>query len=275
MEAIMNDFENILSRAKTNLNYISGTQLRFGTSLTSEVHNRTPGANDDQFVISWILTGNGHYEEGGVTYPIAGNCYCLRRPGRKYHLFLDDSKSFRAFFDLPNEFYPAFSLMIPELSLIPPVGNVEFSKTMFDEFSSICTDFCKCEITNYYNMLPRLIHYTIDLTGIATERTSSPMLRGRALLDDPYSQITLEEVARKSGMHYDIFRKRFQSQYGITPGKYRIDRRIAEAKNAIASGVPISTVAERLGFADVYIFTHRFKAVTGVSPAQFRRGHIE
>ena len=50
----MNDLENILSRAKGNLNYISGTQLRFGTSLTSEVHNRIPGANDDQFVISWI-----------------------------------------------------------------------------------------------------------------------------------------------------------------------------------------------------------------------------
>ena len=275
MEAIMNDFENILSRAKTNLNYISGTQLRFGISLTNEVHNRFPGGNDDQFVISWILTGNGCYEEDGTVYKISGNCYCIRRPGRKYHLFLDDSSSIRAFFDIPNEFFPAFSLMIPELPLIPPVGDVEFTKSLYDEFVALNSGLCGTSATDYYVLLPRLVHYTIDLTGITSKRTSSPMLRARAMLDDTYSQIPLEEIARECGMHYDIFRKRFQSQYGITPGKYRTERRIAEAKNAIASGVPISTVAERLGFADVYTFTHRFKAVTGVSPAQFRRGHIE
>ena len=104
----MNDLENILSRAKGNLNYISGTQLRFGTSFTSEVHNRIPGANDDQFVISWILTGNGHYEEGGVTYPIAGNCYCLRRPGRKYHLFLDDFEELSRLFRSAERVLPGF-----------------------------------------------------------------------------------------------------------------------------------------------------------------------
>ena len=271
----MNDFDHILSHAKGKLCYISGTQLRFGSSLTKEVHDRIPGTNDDQFVLSWILTGSGSYEEGGVTYPISGNCFCLRRPGRKYRLFLDDSPSYRVFFDLPNEFYPAFSLMIPELSLIQPVGDVSFSKPLYDEFISICDDLERSSKTDFYNLLPRLVHYTIDLTGIASARTTSPMLRARAMLDDPYSRATLEEIARECGMHYDIFRKRFQSQYGITPGKYRIERRTTEAKNAIASGVPISTVAERLGFADVYSFTHRFKSETGVPPAKFRNGHIE
>lgn len=266
----MNENKKILAEIKTEISHVSGALIYFGTVRTHEKHVRVSESCAENFVLSWILTGSGEFLENGQRFEITPNCYCLRRPTKNYTMILSNEPSCRIFFDLPSELYPAFSLLIPELDNIAPVGNCVLQKRLFDEAMAILHDFPNYNLTNFYNMLPILIHYTNELTGIAASRTDSPLSRGRALLENTASEMALEDVAASCGMHYDSFRRQFRDQFGVTPGKFRTLCKISEAKRELLSGVPILYIAERLGYADVYTFTHRFKAETGISPSEYR-----
>lgn len=270
MVSAMDEFAQTLAEIGNIRSFIPGTSFVFGTASTDKIHIRTPGSDGDQFVISWILTGSGSFVENGHEYQLHDGCFCLRRPGRDFRMFVDKKPSCRLFFDIPYSFYQTFALLIPELEQLPPVKDVRFRRSLYDEFMSIVRDLWKSTAMNYYTLLPRLIHYILDLTGIAADRAGSPMLLARSMLEDTSSRLTLEEIALSCGMKYDSFRKRFSSTYGISPGQYRISCRIEAARNALAAGESIAEVSERLGFPDVYTFTHRFKAVVGVSPARYR-----
>ncbi|MGV3614487.1 MAG: helix-turn-helix domain-containing protein [Fimbriimonas sp.] len=81
------------------------------------------------------------------------------------------------------------------------------------------------------------------------------------------------EVAARLGMGTDAFRKRFAAEVGVPPARYRLERRLAAAQDLlIHTAMTHREIAERLGFADEFTFSKRFRAVAGVSPRGFRQG---
>lgn len=267
----MNDkLQSFIFETETKLESIAGSDIRYGISSTSRVHLRTPGSNEDQVVFSWILCGRGSFTEDGREYRLTDMCYCLRRPGRDWRMYLDDSRSVRLFLDLPYSLYPALELMIPELAKLPPVREFSFRSALLDEFLNLRDDLNRTSLTGFYNILPRVVHFIMNLTGILEERERSPMMRARALLEDVTSRLTLEEIAGSCGLNYNTFRRRFADTFGTSPGKYRLTCRMAEARSALAAGEGIASIADRLGFADVYSFTHSFTEAVGVPPARYR-----
>lgn len=248
---------------------LPGTSVAYGVSLTDREVLRFPGSYGDGFVVSWILTGHGSFEENGKSYPIRGECVCLRRPGRDYKMSLDRVESRRLFFDLPDEFYPTFALLIPELDSLPPIIPCPFRKAFSEEFFALGHELRLCRAENLYRLIPNLIHFISGITGILENRVESPIVNGRVLLEDAGSTLTLPEIAEKCGMTYDSFRKLFASTYGIPPGKFRNANRLESAKNSLRMGESIKSVAARLGFADVCSFTHWFSLGTGIPPGKF------
>lgn len=267
--------ESFLYSAETRNALIPGTSIRFGISSTARVHSRVRGAGDDHFVVSWMLTGRGTYEEDGKKYPIEGTCFCLRRPDREWKLYLDESRSVRLYLNLPDEIYPALCLLIPELAALPPVRPVAYRRELLDEFLSLMADMEKVSATDFYLLFPRLVRYIQDLTGITDRRTATPLTRARALLEDTSSHSTLEEIASSCGMGYHTFRKQFSDTFGISPGQYRTRCRLEEACRALSLGESISDLSARLGFSDVSTFSHRFSSIVGVSPAKYREKYIK
>lgn len=83
---------------------------------------------------------------------------------------------------------------------------------------------------------------------------------------------TLPDVARQLHMSYSCFRKRFTQVLGISPGRYRSDR-IREQACQLMQQTDLTNqqIADRLGFADEFHFSHRFKELTGRSPKAFRK----
>lgn len=86
-------------------------------------------------------------------------------------------------------------------------------------------------------------------------------------------EIELEKVAESLNMGYEAFRKRFQKVAGISPLRYRNEKRIEAAKQMFQFSPQIGNreVAEALGFSDEFHFSKRFRAITGESPNQFRK----
>ena len=97
--------------------------------------------------------------------------------------------------------------------------------------------------------------------------------RATALLEENLAaEADLAAVARTFHLSYERFRKRFAEEVGVPPARYRTLRRIDLAKALLTEGrLPLKTVAERLGYCDLYFFCRQFKQVTGVPPGAFRK----
>jgi AraC-like DNA-binding protein len=85
-------------------------------------------------------------------------------------------------------------------------------------------------------------------------------------------ELDLVAIAQRMALSYDGFRKRFRRLSGVSPGRYRLLRKIDHARRLIQrEQLTNKEVAESLGFCDEHHFSRRFKQVTGKSPREFRR----
>jgi len=89
---------------------------------------------------------------------------------------------------------------------------------------------------------------------------------------DSSAACSLPAVARRLGISYETFRKRFTQIVGMPPIQYR-NRRIIDRACRLMQETTLTNkeIADRLGFYDVFHFSHRFKQITGRSPTEFRR----
>lgn len=84
--------------------------------------------------------------------------------------------------------------------------------------------------------------------------------------------LTVTELAQSAGMSQSYFRKRFTQVYGIPPVRYVLLLRIAQSRKLLTeTQLPVSAVAERCGFSDLYYFSRVFTKETGFSPTAYRR----
>jgi AraC-like DNA-binding protein len=78
-------------------------------------------------------------------------------------------------------------------------------------------------------------------------------------------------MAKRYGMGYATFRRRFKAMTGRAPLDYQIQVRLNRAAEMLRDpSVTAREVADRLGYAHVHFFSRQFKARFGVSPQYFR-----
>jgi AraC family transcriptional regulator len=114
-------------------------------------------------------------------------------------------------------------------------------------------------------------------TAPAADTNQPNLRRARDLIHDEYFRsISLDELAGVTGLSRAQFIRRFRSAFGKSPHAYLIDYRIAIAKQRLKSEKPMAfaQLALDLGFSDQSHFHRHFRALTGASPAAFRREHV-
>ncbi|HEX4140471.1 MAG TPA: AraC family transcriptional regulator [Candidatus Methylacidiphilales bacterium] len=88
-------------------------------------------------------------------------------------------------------------------------------------------------------------------------------------LEEKYS---LEQIARRLGIGYSYFRRRFKAQTGLSPKQYRIEMRHHRAKNLLLnSGLTVKEISEQLGYSSPFHLSQEFSRIAGVSPQQWRK----
>lgn len=80
----------------------------------------------------------------------------------------------------------------------------------------------------------------------------------------------LHELCGISGTY---FRKIFQANYGTSPQKYILGKRLSRAKTIIDNGDydSISEIATSVGYSDPLYFSRAFKKSYGISPSQYAK----
>lgn len=98
-------------------------------------------------------------------------------------------------------------------------------------------------------------------------------LAKRALEANLEQPVDWPVLARKCGMSYESFRKKFRIVTGTAPAHYREECRIQAACVMLIQHpqLTLRQVAHSLGFCDEFAFSKRFKQLKNCSPRQFRR----
>lgn len=127
----------------------------------------------------------------------------------------------------------------------------------------------------------RLIHFLDDLiqrfaypriarAAYGTDR--SVLRKARDYLRSHFTtKISLEALAKASGLSRYHFLRQFEKLTGIPPHQYQIQLRIAKAKELLRDGWEPALVASEVGFADQSHLYRYFKRLVGITPGQFIR----
>jgi len=88
------------------------------------------------------------------------------------------------------------------------------------------------------------------------------------------SSLSAEILPKLCGVSGAYFRKIFAVNFGTSPQKYILRKRLSHAKSIIGSGDfdTISEVALAVGYNDPLYFSRAFKKKYGVSPLQYAKG---
>ena len=84
--------------------------------------------------------------------------------------------------------------------------------------------------------------------------------------------LDLRTLARVAGMSPRTFSRRFTSEAGVSPGRWIVIQRVAQAQRLLEkSDLPIDRVAEEVGFATGASLRQHFHAAMGVTPTAYRQ----
>lgn len=135
------------------------------------------------------------------------------------------------------------------------------------------------EQTLYQRVLGGLVNYLVGLMcsidkniSVKNDDFSSKIeyacVLMRELIDQP---VSMQEIAKKSGMGYSLFRKLFKERVQSAPAQYFQNLKIQKAIELLTTTtIPVKEVAYRLNFETPAYFSALFKKQTGKSPTEYR-----
>jgi len=90
--------------------------------------------------------------------------------------------------------------------------------------------------------------------------------------DEPARRLALTELAALVDVHPAHLAKVFRAAHGVSIARFARTVRLEDAARSLATTLrPIAEIAVQAGFADQSHFTRAFRALNGVTPAQYRR----
>lgn len=89
------------------------------------------------------------------------------------------------------------------------------------------------------------------------------------LLANPTDQRSLQDLARQVGSSPRTLLRIFVAETGLTFNQWRTNARLQAAMAFLAEGLPVATVADRVGYATASAFVVAFRRVTGHTPAAY------
>lgn len=121
------------------------------------------------------------------------------------------------------------------------------------------------------NMLERLL---IELASLRDKtREPADWLKNAMteLGDIPRWKHNYAQMAADAGMSESVFRRRFKQETGISLHAYALECRVTAARKMLAeTDLPVKSIADTLGYGDVFFFSRQFRKLTGVSPKAYR-----
>ncbi len=226
-----------------------------------------------------VLRGEGTYLDWrGVRHGIYPGCYFQRIPGRR-HGTTHPAKADWAecYLNICRPLAMALA-SIRSLAFDRPVLHPGLSTALVERFDLLVNELSAAPAQDLARMLVSMHElvvdiYILDRRGRRPERGARELEEAaRRLAADTAEWISVPALAEEVGLGYEYFRKAFRKRFGVSPGDYRIRRRIERSRSMLSQeGMTVKEVAFRLGYPNPFIFSRQFKQVLGAPPSRFMR----
>lgn len=226
---------------------------------------------------SYILEGEGEYIDAasGRHCVYGPGTLLIRMPGVLHHQYHAPGRYVDKYFALPSPFYEILhtqGLLTPERPLLE-LGLHEWIASRFDrladELAACGEEHLTVAMGNYFQFLNELL-----LGGSRNKPHFATIMAAAEYLEATAAEtLSLPEVAARFQLSYSNFRRLFVEYLHVSPGEYRIRKRIEKIQaRLLDEDVSLKETAAQFGYADVCAFSRQFRHVAGMTPGEFRRG---
>lgn len=249
-------------------------------------------AHKDFTELTIILSGKGRYYIEGVTYDVEAGDILVCNPGvRHRNLIVNKDEPTVEFF---TGFYGYhFKNMAPEQIELKDGGHLlRLSSDAKREVMKQCYEMIAeneaGQVGKYFMLKARLIEILMLMMREIVEQPKSrqkgcnfesynksyAVKRIVNYLNENYEQkISLDQIAHNMYLSPVYISKIFKEETGESPINYLIKIRLEKAKDILehSEGGSIKSIANEVGYDDVYHFSKLFKKYYGMSPQNYRK----
>lgn len=245
----------------------------------SYVNHAFPRHSHETFGIGIVEQGSVKTVQAGITYTIPAGSIVLFNPGEVHAccaasqagwtyrmLYPDHGLLEQVMIDITHRqqlpFFPFAA--VQDDNLARRIWQLHIAST--EPGSNLMQASCLLS-----TLTQLLTQYTKERPGLPTIGRETPAVKqAREYLEAHHHQnISLEQLATIAGLPPFRLLRAFRKELGLPPHTYLTQVRIARAKQNLARGIPIHTVAIATGFADQSHLTRHFKRLVGVTPKQY------
>lgn len=242
--------------------------------------------------ITYILSGKGKYLIEGKEYDVSAGDVVMCNPGTGHQHLLADPKN-------PTvEFFTGFSDFhfknMPKNSIILPDGEyvLHTSSETKQEISKHCYEMLAENQMNepgkYFMLKTHLMQIMLliirEITDVKDQRQEGCNFESyhkiyavkqiiNYLNENYENKISLDQIARNMYLSPVYISKIFKEETGESPINYLIKIRLEKAKDLLvhSDDNSIKSVANQVGYDDVYHFSKLFKKYYGISPLYYKK----
>jgi len=233
--------------------------------------------NSVSVIFTYNLKGTGHYELfGGEKVASSPGWLHIWKPGivRFFHHH-DAGEYLSKYIAVPAVFFDILEYY--ELPHHIETGVSETIAFQFDFFANELKDQSDFTLSCIALRVMEFIIRTIrSAQNAAVGNFEKLETAARLLGEDSCERKSIQEIAAEVGMSYSSFRRKFVQLYRISPMEYRIRRRLGKIQDLLSTGrYQVQELAERFGYADMYVLSKQFKKYIGASPKNFCRKFMD
>ncbi len=259
-----------------------GKPLEFGAAFLRHrgsvwtIHDYTP----QRLMVLYLITSHGRYHDSdGNTGELRPGSLLLRFPGRSHSMDYPDADDVAiATLQIGSE---CLAGLIQSGALSPdePIVDVGLRLSILSRFDQLIERMRVTPLVQMPMLTQDIQSFLVEMVVGARHEHRLPPGHNRIiqkackiLQSDLNERIDIPDVARELRVSYSWLRKAFRKHMGVSPGSYRIERRMEYAAQLLTrpDHAP-KVVAEMLGFPDVYSFSRQFKRFNGYPPGEFQR----
>lgn len=250
-------------------------------------HPRIVHSHNDIIEFIYILSGHGHFEIDGISYPVTSGDLVIYNSGALHYEFNNETP-------LPIIFCAATDIQLPGMepncivpAQISPVFHLEqkaaFFRDLMQSLFEASSEDSPHKSAICQSLFLTLFYYSLNLIDQSTPSKESftnqesqaakwvSMIRD--YIDEHITEdLMISQLAEQFGISESYLTRIFNQTIGCSPSNYMINRRIGNAQTLLLNtDLSIAEVAKEVGFQDQSYFTKRFAKCVGITPHRYRK----
>lgn len=239
---------------------------------------------DEYFALTYILEGSAEYTDYlGHRFKMSPGVILIRHAGTAYSVRMEpDAKKHWLEFStaLPKSFYlslRAVGIIRPDQTFLNPGLSDHLLNLAGQYVSNLYACDTSAGLAAAYAVILEFLSAAMRLSderrNPADSDNTEMLVRARELLrTSPEKPLPLRTVARKLGIGYENFRKLFTSACGISPHRYRIQKKMDTADSLLLhTSLSVKQISSMLGYSAPSSFTRQYTALRKRPPGSLRR----